>query len=72
MDADECKHVVLGLIFLECISNAFEERYRQLQAEAAFALEPTRGSLCVPRRQYPPGNRTRVLCVNRNTVHFVG
>jgi type I restriction-modification system DNA methylase subunit len=27
MDAAEYKHVVLGLIFLKCISGAFEERY---------------------------------------------
>lgn len=27
MDAAEYKHVVLGLIFLKCISDAFEERY---------------------------------------------
>ncbi len=31
MDAAEYKHVVLGLIFLKYISDAFEERYEQLQ-----------------------------------------
>lgn len=30
MDAAEYKHVVLGLIFLKYISDAFEERYKQL------------------------------------------
>ena len=34
MDASEYKHVVLGLIFLKYISDAFEEHYAQLQAEA--------------------------------------
>jgi type I restriction enzyme M protein len=34
MDAAEYKHVVLGLIFLKYISDAFEERYQQLLAEA--------------------------------------
>jgi type I restriction enzyme M protein len=29
MDAAEYKHVVLGLIFLKYISDAFEERYQQ-------------------------------------------
>jgi type I restriction enzyme M protein len=33
MDAAEYKHVVLGLIFLKYISDAFEERYRALQAD---------------------------------------
>lgn len=33
MDAAEYKHVVLGLIFLKYISDAFQERYDQLKAE---------------------------------------
>lgn len=33
MDAAEYKHVVLGLIFLKYISDAFEELYQQLEAE---------------------------------------
>ena len=33
MDAAEYKHVVLGLIFLKYISDAFQERYNELQAE---------------------------------------
>jgi len=32
MDAAEYKHVVLGLIFLKYISDAFEEQYALLQA----------------------------------------
>ena len=31
MDAADYKHVVLGLIFLKYISDAFEERYEQLR-----------------------------------------
>lgn len=34
MDAAEYKHVVLGLIFLKYISDAFQERYDQLKGEA--------------------------------------
>lgn len=34
MDAAEYKHVVLGLIFLKYISDAFEEKYRALSAES--------------------------------------
>ena len=33
MDAAEYKHVVLGLIFLKYVSDAFEERYESLQKE---------------------------------------
>ncbi len=33
MDAAEYKHVVLGLIFLKYISDAFEEHHRRLEAE---------------------------------------
>ncbi|MBN2111200.1 MAG: SAM-dependent DNA methyltransferase [Methanosarcinaceae archaeon] len=35
MDAAEYKHVVLGLIFLKYISDAFEEKHAKLQAETA-------------------------------------
>ena len=35
MDAAEYKHVVLGLIFLKYISDAFEEQHAKLQAEQA-------------------------------------
>jgi type I restriction enzyme M protein len=40
MDAAEYKHVVLGLIFLKYISDAFEERHRQLEAEADQGADP--------------------------------
>lgn len=41
IEASEYKHVVLGLIFLKYISDAFEEKYQQLVAEGAgFEEEP--------------------------------
>jgi len=40
MDAAEYKHVVLGLIFLKYISDAFEEQHAKLQAEAAHGADP--------------------------------
>lgn len=40
MDAAEYKHVVLGLIFLKYVSDAFVERHRQLEAEAADGADP--------------------------------
>jgi type I restriction enzyme M protein len=40
MDAAEYKHVVLGLIFLKYISDAFEAKYAQLDAERAQGADP--------------------------------
>ena len=33
MDAAEYKHVVLGLIFLKYISDAFQEKYKELERQ---------------------------------------
>ena len=40
MDAAEYKHVVLGLIFLKYISDAFEERHAALEAERDQGADP--------------------------------
>ena len=40
MDAAEYKHVVLGLIFLKYISDAFEAQHAQLEAERAQGADP--------------------------------
>ncbi len=40
MDAAEYKHVVLGLIFLKYISDAFEEHHAKLEAERAKGADP--------------------------------
>jgi len=40
MDAAEYKHVVLGLIFLKYISDAFEEQHARLVAEKAQGADP--------------------------------
>ena len=40
MDAAEYKHVVLGLIFLKYISDAFEEAYAQLEKEIEEGADP--------------------------------
>ena len=49
MDAAEYKHVVLGLIFLKYISDAFEEQHARLDAERGTGRRP-RGPGRVPRR----------------------
>ena len=40
MDAAEYKHVVLGLIFLKYVSDAFEETRAQLEAERDQGADP--------------------------------
>ena len=40
IDAAEYKHIVLGLIFLKYISDAFEELYERLKAEEAQGADP--------------------------------
>ncbi len=40
MDAAEYKHVVLGLIFLKYISDAFEEQHKKLEAERLQGADP--------------------------------
>lgn len=40
IDAAEYKHVVLGLIFLKYISDAFEELFAKLKAEEAHGADP--------------------------------
>ena len=40
MDAAEYKHVVLGLIFLKYISDAFEEQHARLEAERDLGADP--------------------------------
>ena len=40
MDAAEYKHVVLGLIFLKYISDAFAERHAKLEASRKKGADP--------------------------------
>ncbi|MDQ6814927.1 MAG: type I restriction-modification system subunit M N-terminal domain-containing protein, partial [Bacteroidota bacterium] len=40
MDAAEYKHIVLGLIFLKYISDAFEELYQKLATQESEGADP--------------------------------
>ena len=40
MDAAEYKHVVLGLIFLKYISDAFEAKHAELEAQKKQGADP--------------------------------
>jgi len=50
MDAAEYKHVVLGLIFLKYISDAFEAKHAELEAQRADG--PTRRTRTSTRLQH--------------------
>ena len=52
MDAAEYKHVVLGLIFLKYISDAFEEAYAKLELERMRAPTPRTRTSTVPRASF--------------------
>src|SRR5205823_6682500 len=63
MDAAEYKHVVLGLIFLKYISDAFEERRNQIRLESSDAKSewfirdaPEREELLEDRDEYASHN----------------
>ena len=49
MDAAEYEHVVLGLIFLKYISDAFEAKHADLDAHRAKAPTPRTGTSTAPR-----------------------
>jgi type I restriction enzyme M protein len=63
MDAAEYKHVVLGLIFLKYISDAFDERYGDLEAEADQGADPEDKDEYVAEGLFwvPPDARWNVL-----------
>ncbi len=57
MDAAEYKHIVLGLIFLKYISDAFEAKHAELTAAAARAKAPTRKTRTSTRPRASSGCR---------------
>src|SRR6188474_2795590 len=52
MDAAECKHVVLGLIFLKYIADAFEEKHAALHANKKGGADPRAGADTHPLPRY--------------------
>ena len=63
MDAAEYKHVVLGLIFLKYISDAFEERHARLEGELAQGADPEDPDEYIAKNIFwvPPDARWRNL-----------
>src|ERR1700751_3729563 len=59
MDAAEYKHVVLGLIFLKYISDAFEAKHTELDAQRSDGADPED-----PRRKHLLGAAGRALVLS--------
>ena len=57
MDAAEYKHVVLGLVLLKCISDAFEEHHAKLEASRPRAPIPKTRTSTVRTTSSPPEAR---------------
>ncbi len=63
MDAAEYKHVVLGLIFLKYISDAFEEMFQKLVAEKSEGADPEDKNEYIAEKVFyvPPSARWKWL-----------
>jgi type I restriction enzyme M protein len=48
MDAAEYEHVILGMIFLKCISDAFEAKHAELEAQKATSPSTARNPTAPP------------------------
>ena len=75
MDAAEYKHVVLGLIFLKYISDAFEAKHAELDAQKARALTPRTPTSTAPRassgcRRRPAGRTSRPTPRSRRSARW--
>ena len=72
MDASEYKHVVLGLIFLKYISDAFKETHAQLELERETALTlKTRTSTVQPMSSgFPPQLAGRTFRIMHGKVRL--
>jgi type I restriction enzyme M protein len=73
MDAAEYKHVVLGLIFLKYISDAFEELYQKLVAQKAEGANPEDKNEYIAEKVFyvPPSARWKWL-QGRVTLPTIG
>jgi type I restriction enzyme M protein len=72
MDAAEYKHVVLGLIFLKYISDAFEAKHAELEAQKAQGADPEYPDEYAAARIFwvPKGARWAFLRANATTARI--
>ena len=66
MDASEYKHVVLGLIFLKYITDAFQAKYKQLDATKDTRNTQIRKTVMNTRRPTSSGSQRRPAGPNSN------
>jgi len=73
MDAAEYKHVVLGLIFLKYISDAFEEQYQNLLAQKSDGADPEDKNEYIAEKVFyvPPSSRWKWI-QGRATLPTIG
>ena len=73
MDAAEYKHVVLGLIFLKYISDAFEEQYQKLVAQISEGADPEDKNEYTAEKVFyvPPSSRWKWI-QGRATLPTIG
>ena len=73
MDAAEYKHVVLGLIFLKYISDAFEEQYLNLVSQIADGADPEDKNEYIAEKVFyvPPSSRWKWI-QGRATLPTIG
>lgn len=73
MDAAEYKHVVLGLIFLKYISDAFEEQYEKLVAQKSDGADPEDKNEYTAEKVFyvPPSSRWKWI-QGRATLPTIG
>ena len=73
MDAAEYKHVVLGLIFLKYISDAFEEQYQNLVSQIADGADPEDKNEYIAEKVFyvPPSSRWKWI-QGRATLPTIG
>lgn len=73
MDAAEYKHVVLGLIFLKYISDAFEEQYQKLVSQISEGADPEDKNEYTAEKVFyvPPSSRWKWI-QGRATLPTIG
>ena len=73
MDAAEYKHIVLGLIFLKYISDAFEEQYQKLVAQISEGADPEDKNEYTAEKVFyvPPASRWKWI-QGRATLPTIG
>lgn len=68
LDAAVYKHVILGLVFLKYVSDAFDERQEELRRQFTNPEDDYCATCSTFRRPRAPGARTSVRCADRSSA----